>query len=345
MNTNTSKFDQNETTGETKMKKIRTWIVGLPLLLALLLPLAIVQPIHVPKTVQFDHSLPYTEIDGYKYHMEIFGKPEAPPVIVVHGGPGQGYEYMKSLKDLSKDYRVIFYDQRGAGLSPRVDKKDLTLEQNLDDLDSIVEHFSNGKKVKLIGHSWGGLLVVGYLSKHPEKVSQAVVIEPAFLYPGAPVKEWVEKFKKFLSIWNIAPSLIEYPFVKKEDGQEGFDYVATKLANQNRAGPPYNCDSQSIPPDTFQRLGYEAYNSIFQPIVDNPDSFTYDLTDGISKYHGDLMLISTECSILGHEFQEKYNIPKLPVQTIHVKAENTGHNVLTFNPEWSLQTIAKFFKP
>jgi proline iminopeptidase len=54
---------------------------------------------------------------------------------------------------LAKDCRVIFYDQRGSGLSPRVDKKLLTMEQNLDDLKAVVDHFSNGKKVKLIGHS------------------------------------------------------------------------------------------------------------------------------------------------------------------------------------------------
>lgn len=252
---------------------------------------------------------------------------------------------MYALKDLSKDYRVILYDQRGAGLSPRVDKKDLTIEQNLEDLDSIVKHFSNGKKVKLIGHSWGGALVVGYLSKHPENVSQAVVIEPAFLYPGAPVKEWVKNFKEVLSFWMIGRYMVAYPFIRKDDGQEGMDYVATKLANQNRPGPPYNCEGQGLPPNTFKRLGYEAYNSIYAPVIDNPDSFTYDFTNGISEYHGDLMLISTECSILGHEFQEKYNLPKLTPQTVHVKAENVGHNVLTLKPEWSLQTIESFFKP
>jgi proline iminopeptidase len=135
-----------------------------------------------------------------------------------------------------------------------------------------------------------------------------------------------------------------YPFVTKQDGDEGYDYVATKLANKNRPGPPYNCEGQVMPPNTFQRLGYKAYNNIFQPAIDNPDSFTYDFTDGISSYHGGLMLISTECSILGFAYQEKYNLPKLPVQTIHVKAAHEGHNVLTFNAEWGLQTIKKFFK-
>jgi len=107
------------------------------------------------------------------------------------------------------------------------------LSKTLQDLDQMIKYFSNGSKVKLIGHSWGGLLVVGYLSRQPNMVSQAVLVEPTFLYRGAPVKEWVEKFKKeFLSFWRIARYLFAYPFVIKEDGHEGYDYIATKLANE-----------------------------------------------------------------------------------------------------------------
>ena len=185
-----------------------------------------------------------------------------------------------------------------------MDKKYLTIEQNLEDLKQIVEHFSNGSRVKLIGHSWGGLLVVGHLLKQPNTVSHAVLVEPTFLYPGAPVKEWVGRFKKeFLSNWRIARYLFAYLIVK-EDGHEGYDYVATRLANEGRPGPPYNCSGQSTPTNMFKRLGYRAYQNIFQPIIKNPDSFNYNFVDGIDKFQGKLMLISTECSILGYKFQD-----------------------------------------
>jgi proline iminopeptidase len=302
----------------------------------------------VPQTVEFDNSLPYTEINGYKYHMEIFGAEDSTPIIVVHGGPGLDYEYLKPLKQLSDSYRVIFYDQRGTGLSPRVDKRFLTIEQNLDDLHSIAQYFSKGRKVKLIGHSWGATLVVGYLSKHPEMVSQAVIVEPFILYPGAPVKEWVEKSKRMMSnmasTWQIAKSMAYYPFVIKEDGQEGYEYIGTKLSGKNLPGPPYNCEGQDLPPNSFKRMGFAAYNTILKPIIDNPNSLKYDFTNGIIAYHGDLMLMSGECSILGPAYQEKYAIPKLPPQTFHVKAMNMGHHMITLNTEWTLQTIRKFFK-
>ena len=328
------------------ISKIRYAVVSVLLLLSVFQILLLTIHLHVPRTVQFDSSLPSKEIDGYKYHMETFGSTDSTPVIVVHGGPGLDYEYLKPLKELSNDYQVIFYDQRGTGLSPRVDKKFLTIEQSLEDLHSIVQHFSNGKKVKLIGHSWGATLVVGYLSKYPESISQAVIVEPFILYPGAPVKEWVQKSKSMMSnmasTWEIAKSMINYPFVLKEDGQEGYEYIGTKLAGKNLPGPPYNCPGQDLPPNSFKRMGYEAYNTIIRPVMDNPGSMRYDFTNGIAAYHGDLLLLSGECSILGPAYQEKYAIPKLPPQTIHIKAANMGHHMITLNTDWTLQTIKKF---
>ena len=203
--------------GDTSKKRY-VLIFLLLVLSALQVSLSIIH-LKVPRTVEFDSSLTYTETNGYKYHTEIFGNPDSTSIIVVHGGPGLDFQYLKPLKGLSNNYRVIFYDQRGTGLSPRVDKKSLTMEQSLDDLHSLVVHFSNRGKVKLIGHSWGAMLVVGYLSKHPEMVSQAVIVEPGPLYPGTPVKDWVEKVKKYGSFWSIAHYLPSYPFVVKEDGQ------------------------------------------------------------------------------------------------------------------------------
>ncbi len=315
--------------------------------IAFFLPLilGITSCVQIPRTIQFDDSLPYTEINGYKFHTEIFGNIESTPVIIVHGGPGGDYEYLKSLKELSQNHRVIFYDQRGSGLSPRVDKENLTLEKNLDDLHSIVQHFSSEGKVKLIGHSWGGMLVAGYLSAHPEKVSQAVIVEPGMLYPEA-ATVFVERMKEAQSVSDILALIgyiTVYPLVSKNDGHEGFDYVMTKILNRNKPGAPYQCEGEAMPPNVFKRGGYEAFNNMLKPVMDDPNSFTYDLTEGISNYDGKVMLISSECSLFGYEFQEKYHVPKLPHQTIHVKARNMGHNMLTLNPEWSLNTIGDFF--
>src|SRR5208337_4099414 len=76
---------------------------------------------------------------------------------------------------------MVFYDQRGSGLSPRVPEKEISLENMVSDLDGIVTHYGKGKKVNLIGHSWGGMLASAYIGKYPEKVHKAVLAEPGFL--------------------------------------------------------------------------------------------------------------------------------------------------------------------
>jgi hypothetical protein len=55
--------------------------------------------------------------------------------------PGADYRSLLDLKALADDYFVVFYDQRGTGLSPRVeDPGELTYELYLDDLAAFVAH-------------------------------------------------------------------------------------------------------------------------------------------------------------------------------------------------------------
>jgi len=124
----------------------------------------------VPKTVSDDKTIPHIEIDNVVFHSETFGNDTNETVIIIHGGPGNDYKYLLPLKELSKKYFVVFYDQRGTGLSPRVDEKEQSLENSLKDLDNIIDYYSPDHKVNLIGHSWGAMLASGYIARNPERV-------------------------------------------------------------------------------------------------------------------------------------------------------------------------------
>jgi len=299
------------------MKKIVT---------TLLTTISLVGCIEIPKTVEHDSNLSFTQLAGYRFHTVVKGESQSSVVIVVHGGPGADHQYLTSLTPLSKTHRVIFYDQRGSGLSPRVDSSQLTVAQNLHDLNLLVEHFSASNKVKLIGHSWGAMLVTGYLSAYPEKVSHAVIVEPGMLTPAS-AKAFVSKmdeFQSFSTLFSVARYMSVYPLVKKNDGEEGFDYVITKLLNRNSSAAPYQCETESMPANSFVRAGFDAFNNMLKPVMDNPVLFNYDLTDGIKYYAGQLMMISSECSEFGYAFQKQYHQPKMGKQTIHIKAEKMG---------------------
>ena len=127
----------------------------------------------VPDTVERDRSLPTVELNGYPFHAETFGEPDRPVVIVLHGGPGADYRYLYPLKALADEHLVVFYDQRGTGLSPRVPAEQITLQVFLDDLDAFVAAFGKGRPVHLVGHSWGAMLASAYAGAHPHKVGKA----------------------------------------------------------------------------------------------------------------------------------------------------------------------------
>lgn len=300
----------------------------------------------VAPTVENDPSLEFVELQGYKFHVRTFGDRGLPPVVVVHGRPGGDAKYLYPIQDLAKDHHLIFYDQRGTGLSPRVDKDALTLDSSLEDLHQIVSHYGGQGQVKLIGHSWGAMLVVGYLGKYPERVSHAVVVEPGILNPVS-AKAFVDRFKASQTWWDALP-LVKYillaPFVSSKDGHERFDYVMTRLMNRAKPGGPYQCAGESMPPNAFARAGYAAFQNMLKPVLDRPERFTQDLTKNIAAYRGRLLMLSSECSFIGYRYQQAFHIPSLPAQTLHWEAKAMGHNMLTLNPAWSVATIGGFLR-
>ena len=299
----------------------------------------------VPATVESDPSLECVELQGYKFHVRTYGDKNMPPVIVVHGGPGGDSKYLYPIQDLAKNNYVIFYDQRGTGLSPRVNKEFLTLQSSLDDLHKVVSHYGGQGQVKLIGHSWGGMLVLGYLARHPERVSHAVVVEPGILNPIS-AREFVRRFKASQSLGDALP-LLRYillaPFVSSKDGHERFDYVMTRLMNRAKPGGLYQCEGEAMPADAFERAGYAAFDSMLKPVLDHPESFTQDLAHNVAAYKGKLLMLSSECSFIGYKFQQEFHIPSLPAQTVHLEAKAMGHNMLTLNSVWSVAVIGGFF--
>ena len=136
----------------------------------------------VPLTVDEDSSLPSLLVHGTLLHVETYGNPTDPMIIMIHGGPGGDYRSLLEAKAFADDgYFVVFYDQRGTGLSQRVDASDFEeIRIMIDDLDALIHHFrqTDEQKVFLVGHSWGAMLATGYINEFPEKIDGVVLAEP-----------------------------------------------------------------------------------------------------------------------------------------------------------------------
>jgi len=136
----------------------------------------------VPLTVMEDPSLPVININGVKLHSEAFGNPEDEMIVVLHGGPGADYRSQLNYKQLTTDgFYVVFYDQRGAGLSQRLDESGFTKVQvYIDELYGVIQHYRHDdvQKIILAGHSWGAMLAVAYINQLPENIHGVILTEP-----------------------------------------------------------------------------------------------------------------------------------------------------------------------
>lgn len=115
---------------------------------------------------------------------EIYGTANgATPVIIANGGPGFSYTYLLQnnvfTTRLAHDRQIVLYDQRGDGKSTLL-KPDAPQDMNAQvaDLDAIRAKLGF-QKFDLVGHSWGGLLAMGYANAHPEHIEKLVLIDSA----------------------------------------------------------------------------------------------------------------------------------------------------------------------
>src|SRR6266496_5642537 len=102
------------------------------------------------------------------------------PVIVLHGGPDFDHRYLlPELDRLADSFRLIYYDQRGRGLSrAHVQPDEVSLQSEITDLDAVRAHYQL-ETVAVLGHSWGGLLALEYALRHLQHVSHLLLMNTA----------------------------------------------------------------------------------------------------------------------------------------------------------------------
>ncbi|KAK3105023.1 hypothetical protein FSP39_015399 [Pinctada imbricata] len=113
--------------------------------------------------------------DIHQIYYEQSGKPDGKPVIFVHGGPGGGTSPRDRRFYDPAVYRIILFDQRGAGKSqPSAELKENTTWDLVEDMEKLRRHLDI-KKWLVFGGSWGSTLALAYAQTHPEKVKALVL--------------------------------------------------------------------------------------------------------------------------------------------------------------------------
>ena len=109
------------------------------------------------------------------------------PIVYLHGGPG-GYIHSSiadALGELNEwGYTVYLYDQRGSGLSDRLERfSDISIEKHLSDLHEIITDKIPSEQVVLMGQSFGANIIAQYAARHPENVARLIFSAPGSISP------------------------------------------------------------------------------------------------------------------------------------------------------------------
>ena len=122
----------------------------------------------------------YADVNDIKICYEIHG--EGHPVMFVHGYGAVKENWMCQKGVLSEEFKVILFDNRGAGKSDRPNIPS-TMDMYVEDIRALLDSLKI-EKVHLIGWSLGGMIVLQFILKYPERVNKLVLINTLAGFPN-----------------------------------------------------------------------------------------------------------------------------------------------------------------
>ncbi|CCH00165.1 putative aminopeptidase ybaC [Fibrella aestuarina BUZ 2] len=195
-------------------------------------------------------------INGVRQFVTIRGSDRRNPVLLwLHGGPGNLSMplYMHYNAPLEDHFTVVYWDQRGSGksYSSRIPAETMTLDQFVADTHALTAWLKqrfNQPKIVLVGHSWGGLLGMHVIAKHPDDYQAFMAVSPI---SNGPVSEQLS---------------YEFALSNAQQKQDG-----SALATLQQIGPPENglykdgLDALKKQRDLVQKYGGVVHTHLRMP--------------------------------------------------------------------------------
>ncbi len=147
----------------------------------------------------------FITIYGQKIHYIEVGS--GPVVVLLHNLGGDLSDWNKTIPPLSEKYRVIAFDQIGAGQSdkPFINYRPATW---VDFLNGVYK----GLKINsasLVGHSMGGAVAASFALAYPEKVERLVLLDAGYGYGIPQVSDPTSKGHVPGTLQLLNPSTLE----------------------------------------------------------------------------------------------------------------------------------------
>lgn len=284
----------------------------------------------VPKTADQDASVPSAKIGDAILHTEAFGNPDSPMLLVLHGGPGSDYRYLLNCKAFANDgYYVVFYDQRGSGLSQRFSRSSYTIDQVIEEVGDVIKHYRTAAKQKvfILGHSWGGMLASAYINKYPQAIDGAILGEPGGLTYDQ-MRDYLSRSRPSNVTKEITNDAvyIDQILTGTKNGHEILDYKMMLMATADASEESAIGNEGTVPE---WRTGAVISYALFD--LGKKQGFNW--TPNLSQFnHKILFLYSSNNKAYGEAHAKAVAAPYRNVQLYRV--DGAGHDMLSFPTGW-----------
>ncbi len=140
------------------------------------------------RAIQLDLNLYRTEVpirglaDSHLSVVDLWPEGVNQTIVFVHGYAGVVETWEYQINHFRQLARVVAPDLRGHGQSD-APFTSYTMEELVEDLETIADRLGLPEKFTLIGHSFGGSICVEYAFRHPERLNQLVLLTTAGEYP------------------------------------------------------------------------------------------------------------------------------------------------------------------
>jgi proline iminopeptidase len=161
----------------------------------------------VPQAIPAPRASGYTRSTAEPLYWCAYGRPGAPRLFVLHGGPGAHLDYLlPQFLDLADEFEMVFYDQRGGGRSRTDSPAPITWEVHVADLRRVVEELG-GEPPVLVGYSWGALLAMLYALEAAAGRQAPTPARLALVNPAPASRAWRHAFEAEFARRNAAPAV------------------------------------------------------------------------------------------------------------------------------------------
>jgi pimeloyl-ACP methyl ester carboxylesterase len=135
-----------------------------------------------------------------RLHYVDWGNPDAPPMILLHGGRDHCRNWDWIARELRSEYHIIAPDLRGHGDSQWSPDGNYSVSAFVYDLAQLI-HQQKLAPVTIIAHSFGGQISLRYTGIYPENVAKIVAIEGLGLPPKMVAERAAKSVDQRLRDW------------------------------------------------------------------------------------------------------------------------------------------------